>query len=93
MYTILAIIALMVLISVLGVSNTLMLSAHERSRENALLRTLGLSRQQLRSAIMMEAILITLSALLVALIGGTLAGFILTRAITRRTLRSSTEFP
>ena len=32
MYTILAIIALMVLISVLGVSNTLMLSAHERSR-------------------------------------------------------------
>ena len=57
MYTILAIIALMVLISVLGVSNTLMLSAHERSRENALLRTLGLSRQQLRSVIMMELFL------------------------------------
>lgn len=93
MYTILAIIALMVLISVLGVSNTLMLSAHERSRENALLRTLGLSRQQLRSVIMMEAILITLSALLVALIGGTLAGFILTRAITPQNIEIIYRIP
>ena len=81
MYSILSVLGLMVLISVLGVSNTLMLSAHERARENALLRTLGLSRQQLRSVIIMEAILITLSSLLVALIGGTLTGFILTRAI------------
>ena len=93
MYAILAIIALMVLISVLGVSNTLMLSAHERSRENALLRTLGLSRQQLRSVIMMEAILITLSALLVALIGGTLAGFILTRAITPQNIEIIYRIP
>jgi len=93
MYAILAIIALMVLISVLGVSNTLMLSAHERSRENALLRTLGLSRQQLRSVIMIEAILITLSSLLVALIGGTLAGFILTRAITPQNIEIIYRIP
>ena len=39
---------LAVLISLLGIANTLSLSVHERTRESALLRALGLTRPQLR---------------------------------------------
>lgn len=53
-----ALLAVSVLIALIGVANTLSLSVIERTRENALLRALGLTRGGLRGAIAIEAVLI-----------------------------------
>ena len=45
-----------VVIALIGITNTLTLSVLERRREIGLLRAVGLSRRQLRSAISWEAI-------------------------------------
>ena len=58
-YIYMALLSLTLLISMLGVANTIALSGYERAHENALLRVLGLSRTQLRSVVIMEAVLIT----------------------------------
>lgn len=59
-----------VLIALVGIANTLGLSVLERSRENALLRALGLTRRQLRLTLAVEAVLLTVTATLI----GTLLG-------------------
>ena len=53
-----ALLAVSVLIALIGVANTLSLSVIERTRENALLRALGLTRGGLRGTIAIEAVLI-----------------------------------
>lgn len=63
-----------VLIAVVGVANTLSLSALERTQESALLRALGLTRGQLRSALAVEAVLLAFVATLVGLGLGTFYG-------------------
>lgn len=55
-----ALLALAILISLVGVANTLTLSVVERSGEHGLLRALGLSRGQLRGMLAMEAGLLAL---------------------------------
>jgi len=55
-----ALLLLSVVIAVIGIANTLSLSIHERTRELGLLRAVGMSRSQLRSAIRWEAVLIAL---------------------------------
>jgi putative ABC transport system permease protein len=50
--------ALSVLIALLGITNTLALSIHERTREIGLLRAIGMARRQLRSMIRSEAVII-----------------------------------
>lgn len=52
-----ALLALAILISLLGLANTLTLSVVERTRENALLRAVGLTRGQLRGMLATEAVL------------------------------------
>lgn len=47
-----------VLIALIGVANTLSLSVLERTRENALLRALGLTRGQLRAMLVLEGLLL-----------------------------------
>jgi putative ABC transport system permease protein len=47
-----------VLIAVVGIANTLSLSVIERTRENALLRALGLTRRQLRAMLTTEGVLV-----------------------------------
>jgi len=61
--------AVAVFIALIGVANTLSLSVLERTRENSLLRALGLTRGQLRGMLALEAVLI---AGVAALIGSTL---------------------
>ena len=57
--------ALAVVISLIGIANTLALSVHERTRELGLLRAVGMHGQQLRRAVRWEALLISaLGALL-----------------------------
>jgi len=51
---------LTLIISLLGVVNTLALSIFERTREIGLLRAVGMSRRQLRSSIRWESVIITL---------------------------------
>ena len=50
--------ALVVLVAVVGISNTLGLSVLERTRESALLRALGLTRGQLRGMFGIEAMVL-----------------------------------
>src|SRR5690606_17801800 len=66
----LAMLIVTVVISSLGVANTLSLSVLERTRESALLRALGLTRGGLKGALAVEAAVIALlGALLGTLLG------------------------
>ncbi|MEI2776893.1 MAG: FtsX-like permease family protein [Tetrasphaera sp.] len=53
-----ALLAVAVLIALVGIGNTLSLSVIERTRENGLLRALGLTARQLRATLAIEAVLI-----------------------------------
>ncbi|MBA2558828.1 MAG: ABC transporter permease, partial [Propionibacteriales bacterium] len=57
-----ALLAVAALIALVGVSNTLQLSVIERTREQALLRALGLTRAQLRGMLAGEAVLMAVVA-------------------------------
>lgn len=65
-----ALLALAIVISVLGIVNTLGLSVMERTRELGLLRAVGLTRGQLRSMVRIESVIVaTLGALLGVVLG------------------------
>jgi len=65
-----------VIIAVVGIANTLALSVLERSRENSLLRALGLTRSQLRRMLTVEGLLLSVvSAVLGIALGVTYAWF------------------
>jgi putative ABC transport system permease protein len=51
--------AMSVLIALVGVGNTLALSVHERRRESALLRALGVTRGQVKGMLALEGLLPT----------------------------------
>ena len=55
-----AMLALAIVIALIGISNTLQLSVHERTRELGLLRAVGQSRAQVRSMVRWEAATISL---------------------------------
>jgi putative ABC transport system permease protein len=61
---------LSVLISVLGIANTLSLTIHERTRELGLLRAVGMDRAGVRSTVRWEAALIALFGMVVGLAVG-----------------------
>jgi putative ABC transport system permease protein len=60
---------LAIVIALIGIANTLALSVHERRRELGLLRAVGMTRSQVRSAIRWESVMIALM--------GTILGFAL----------------
>lgn len=65
-----ALLGLAVLISVLGIVNTLGLSVLERTREVGLLRAVGITRPQLRRMVTLESVMVaTLGAVLGVLLG------------------------
>jgi putative ABC transport system permease protein len=57
---ILALLSLAIVISVLGVANTISLSIHERTREIAILRALGATRGQVRAIVHQEGMVTSL---------------------------------
>lgn len=65
-----ALLGLAVLIALLGIVNTLALSVLERTRELGLLRAIGLTRRQVRSAVRWEAILIAVIGAVLGIIAG-----------------------
>lgn len=68
-----ALLSLSVLISLVGIVNTLTLSIHERTRELGLLRSIGMSRRQVRRMVRYEAVV---TALIGASIGALLGTFL-----------------
>ncbi|MBP2705257.1 FtsX-like permease family protein [Microbispora sp. RL4-1S] len=78
---------LAILISLLGIANTLSLSVHERTRESALLRALGLTRPQLRGMLSIEALVLGLVGALVGVALGVAYGY-----VAGQTLRDPVSF-
>ena len=64
------------LIAVMGFSNTMALSVFERTREIGLLRAVGMSRRQVRAAILLEGVIVAVFGGLVGLAAGTVTGLI-----------------
>jgi putative ABC transport system permease protein len=68
-------------IALLGIGNTLALSIHERVREIGLLRAVGMTRGQLRSAIRWESMIVALQGTILGLAVGIFFGWALTLAL------------
>jgi putative ABC transport system permease protein len=78
---ILGLLVLVVVVAVLGIAITLSLSVVERVREIGLLRTLGMQRSQVRSMLRSEAILISLFAVTIGVVLGTVVSQSLLKAL------------
>jgi putative ABC transport system permease protein len=76
-----AIVIIAIVVSLLGVINTLAMSVIERTREIGVLRALGASRWQVRSTMLDESLMITVAGSLVGLAAGTLIGFTWLRGV------------
>ncbi|WP_159942581.1 MULTISPECIES: FtsX-like permease family protein [unclassified Nocardiopsis] len=81
----LAMLLVTVLISGLGVANTLSLSVLERTRELALLRALGLTRAGLRGTLAVEATVIAFLGALLGLVAGVPYGLVGVNAVIGET--------
>ena len=77
-----AMLALAIVIALLGIGNTLALSIFERTRELGLLRAVGMTRSQLRSAIRWESVIIALQGTVLGLVIGLFFGWALVTALS-----------
>jgi putative ABC transport system permease protein len=66
-----ALLGLAIVISLIGIANTLTLSVVERTRESALLRALGLTKQGLRWMLSLEAVIMAVIGALLGVVLGT----------------------
>jgi putative ABC transport system permease protein len=78
--------AITVVISLFGITNTLALSVVERTRESATVRALGLTRGQLRATLLLEALLMAAVGALVGLAFGLVYGAVLVHKSALRAL-------
>lgn len=78
-----ALLALAVLIALIGIANTLGLSVVERTRELGMLRAVGATRAQVRSAVRWEAALIAAFGSLVGLAVGLFLGWSMVFAVSQ----------
>jgi putative ABC transport system permease protein len=76
-----AIVAIAIIVSLLGVINTLAMSVIERTREIGVLRALGASRWQVRSTMLDESLMITIAGSLIGVASGALIGFMWLRDV------------
>ncbi|MFP7696649.1 ABC transporter permease [Trueperella sp. LYQ143] len=83
MFIVLGLLGAAVIISIVGVSNTLALSVIERRRESGLLRALGYSRPQMRRMISVEALLTVFSAVIIGVTLGVVEGWAGTFTLTQ----------
>ena len=73
--------ALAIMIAVIGIVNTLGLSVLERTREIGLLRSIGMTRRQLRLMITLESVAIAVLGAVLGMALGLLFGMLLQRAL------------
>ena len=71
-----ALLGVSVLVALVGVANTLSLSVAERTRENGLLRALGLTKRQMKSMLALEALFISVTGALIGTACGIFFGAI-----------------
>lgn len=76
-----ALLALAILIALLGIANTLALAVYERTREIGLLRAIGMTRRQLRSAIRWESVIISVQGAVLGLVIGVFFAWSLVRVL------------
>jgi putative ABC transport system permease protein len=76
-----ALLGLAIVIALLGIGNTLALSVLERTREVGLLRSVGMTRSQLRSTIRWESVVIALQGSVLGMVIGTFFGWALVKAL------------
>jgi putative ABC transport system permease protein len=77
-----AMLALAILISLLGIANTLALAVNERRREIGLLRAVGQTRRQTRSVLRLESVIVAAFGTLLGLVLGGVLGGLLFAAIS-----------
>lgn len=65
-----ALLAVSIIIALIGIANTLSLSINERTRELGLLRAMGMTRGQLRSAVRWEAVIVALMGTTIGVVLG-----------------------
>ena len=78
-----AMLTLSILIASIGISNTLQLSVHERTHELGLLRAVGTTRDQLRSMVRWESIIIAVFGTIGGLVLGDAFGWSLVHGLGR----------
>ena len=76
-----AIVIIAIIVSLLGVINTLAMSVIERTREIGVLRALGASRWQIRATMLDESLMITLAGAAIGVLAGTLIGYMWLRSV------------
>lgn len=79
-YVAFGILGITLLISLVGIANTQVLSAHQRRRQHALLRSLGLSRKALSAVLTREILAVGLIAVSMGLLVGVSLGLLLLQA-------------
>jgi putative ABC transport system permease protein len=77
-----ALLGLAILIALLGIGNTLALSILERTRELGVLRAVGMTRPQLRSAVRWESVIIAVQGAALGLVVGVFFGWALVKAMS-----------
>lgn len=76
-----ALLALAVIVSLFGISNTLALSIHERTRELGMLRAIGMSRRQVRTMIRYEAVITALIGAILGLVLGVIFAAVISQPL------------
>jgi putative ABC transport system permease protein len=82
LFVVYGLLGIAVLIALMGIGNTLSLSIHERTRELGLLRAVGQSRSQLRSALRWESVIVAVFGTIGGVALGTFLGWGLMRALS-----------
>jgi putative ABC transport system permease protein len=78
-----ALLGISLLVSILGVGNTLFLLIHERKWEMELLRILGFTSGQIMQIILLEAFFMALAGTILGIFLGTVVGYIIVFVINR----------
>jgi len=76
-----ALLALSVIVSLVGIINTLVLTVYERTREIGMLRAVGMTRSQVRTMIRYESIVTALMGAALGIVVGTFLAALITHAL------------
>jgi putative ABC transport system permease protein len=81
LYMIYGLLALAIIIAIIGIVNTLGLSVLERTREIGLLRSIGMTRRQLRRTITLESVAIAVLGAVLGMVLGLIYGVLLQQVL------------